>query len=568
MPSEHDIARYLAGEMTPEERTEFENAIAGDSQGLLEFSAQRSVDAGLRYLLARDQGRVESAVMASVRSTTDEAAIERVLADTVGTRVSAKFFFSWLQIFRRRGVFWPITACAAALLVLGACLALYFGSADEGKYADGMVPAIARLTHGTAVEWESGASQEIGGGLWAGTLRLKSGSVEIEFASGARGILEGPAELRIISPMEADLAYGKFNAQVPPTAHGFSVTAGGTKVVDLGTAFGVNKPPTGSVEVHVFTGKVEVASANAQSPRELTQGEAIRMGPGGTANLPADRSEFVSEKELAEKEAVELEARFVAWEKTSTAIDADPALVVHFNFEDGAKAGTNLMNRAASAPAETQGIISGCDWVEGRWPNKRALSFTDRSARVKLKVSRPLTSATYVAWVRVEGLPRPTTALAMSQNFSRGDVRWQIAHGYLQFGISTNQPCETNNWDTVENRHMLLSRLYGQWLQLAAVYDGPGKTMAIYLNGNCVASKPVQQPVELVLNDLELGNWEPLLNRPKDYAVRRQRERPSYKFREFYGRMDEFVLLSRPLSVAGASTAGQPQSINKTKNTQ
>ena len=198
MISENDMARFLAGEMLPEERAAFERDIVDDPQALAQFTAQKSVDAGLQCLLSTDNARVESAVMASVRGRSDETAIARVLADTIRARVSIKSIFSRLQIFRRPQVFWPISACAAALIVFGVWLNFYFNAMDDRVNADGIIPVIARLTHGTAVEWELGATREIGGGLSVGALRLKSGSVEIEFTSGARGILEGPAELRLM----------------------------------------------------------------------------------------------------------------------------------------------------------------------------------------------------------------------------------------------------------------------------------------------------------------------------------------------------------------------------------
>jgi len=47
---------------------------------------------------------------------------------------------------------------------------------------------------------------------------------------------------------------------------------------------------------------------------------------------------------------------------------------------------------------------------------------------------------------------------------------------------------------------------------------------------------------------VELGNWNPLLNPSSSREETRLRQRRSYQFREFQGRMDEFELWSRPLS--------------------
>ena len=82
--------------------------------------------------------------------------------------------------------------------------------------------------------WADNAN-EIGSLLDPGVLRLKSGMVQIETYSGARMILEGPAELELLSPQEARLQYGKVSARVPEQAHGFKVYSGELIVTALAT---------------------------------------------------------------------------------------------------------------------------------------------------------------------------------------------------------------------------------------------------------------------------------------------------------------------------------------------
>lgn len=548
MSNDERMAAYLAGDLAPADRAAFEREILADPKRFAELVEQQCMDAGLRALLDPNAQRVESAIMASVRSVSEEAAVEQVLADTVRARHHRESLFSrWLQSLRRAPAFW---AGAAAIAGIAVWAVFRFHAGEEAnELVEAPAPGIAQLTHGTGIVWETNAEQQIGEPLAPGWLRLKSGSVEIEFASGAQAILEGPAELHLISPMEAELSFGKISAQVPLQAHGFSVTAGGTKVIDLGTAFGVSKPSGGPVEVDVFTGKVEVASAAIQPPRQLTQGQAIRVGTSGAAELAANHSEFVSQAELREKEASELRARYEAWKKTSAGLDSDPALLVHYNFEGAHQPGDVLTNHASVSRPETQGSIVGCNWVEGRWPGKGALEFHQRDNHVRLKVSGVLTSLTYVVWVQLDSLPRPVTAVAMAQNFAPGEVQFQINHnGTLHLGVRLQPPGSGNEWDSIDTRRVLTSKSFGQWIQLAAVYDGTGKAMALYVNGKRVASKPLQQPVNLVLNDLELGDWDPLLVPTENRSERRQRTRPSIMHRELYGRMDEFALLSRPLS--------------------
>src|SRR5262249_38765848 len=64
--------------------------------------------------------------------------------------------------------------------------------ADTNQELPFKTDGIAALTRGTGVVWEKNGA-EIGSVLAPGWLHLKSGAVQVEFFSGARVILEGPA---------------------------------------------------------------------------------------------------------------------------------------------------------------------------------------------------------------------------------------------------------------------------------------------------------------------------------------------------------------------------------------
>jgi hypothetical protein len=183
----------------------------------------------------------------------------------------------------------------------------------------------------------------------------------------------------------------------------------------------------------------------------------------------------------------------------------------------------------------------------------------NRGDRVRLKVPGTFASLTYSAWVCIENLSRPNNALAMSQRFEPGDVRWDISDaGSLRLAVRRE---ETNAFSLATSPRLLKSQI-GRWVHLASVYDGPGKTVALYLNGKRVASKALDETVPLVLDDVELGNWNPLLNPPATTAERKYRRRPSFAVRNFHGSMDEFALWSRPLSadeIRKLYEAGRPR---------
>jgi anti-sigma factor RsiW len=91
-------------------------------------------------------------------------------------------------------------ACVIAVMLWGRFYQSRFGDeedlATDAQAEPAVTNSIATLTRGAAVVWEHETnSVEIGSLLSPGWLQLKSGAVQIEFYSGARVILQGPAEL-------------------------------------------------------------------------------------------------------------------------------------------------------------------------------------------------------------------------------------------------------------------------------------------------------------------------------------------------------------------------------------
>ena len=69
-------------------------------------------------------------------------------------------------------------------------------------------------------------------------------------------LLQGPAELVLVSGSEARLVHGKLTARVPAAARGFTILSPQGKIVDLGTEFGLSVDEEGETTVRVFDGLV------------------------------------------------------------------------------------------------------------------------------------------------------------------------------------------------------------------------------------------------------------------------------------------------------------------------
>jgi len=524
---------YLEGALSPEEKQELERMLLESDAARMEFWQRASLH-GWTYAAAKlNYGAKPAAERAR---------------DRRGLRApSVETFVRWLQRASRFGWKAALTGAAAAAAVL-----LWLGIRAlpslprESVVADAApepvsepepvvnTNLIAVLAHGTGVVWDGETNRvEIGSTLASRWLRLKSGAVQIDFKSGARVILEGPAALELISAGETRLSFGKLRARVPVPAHGFMVHTRDATVTDLGTEFGMIYPLAQPVKVEVFEGKVKVATDGAARPRILNAGEGVQVSARQVRPMPAvETADFLTAAELARREATELRARYQDWRQADRALDADPAILVHLNFEDQRNADRNLINRANGAPA----MIFGCDWGEGRWPGKGALEFNRLDDRVRLSVPGTFGSLTYLAWLRVDSLPNQWNALALADTFRTGETHWQIRrNGSVELSVRVEG--ETSAWDHLVSPPVITRELFGKWIQLAAVCDGSHGKMAIYLNGRLVASKTIKAPA-LTLGTLELGNWSPVS----------QRTEANYRVRDFHGRMDEFALLSRPLS--------------------
>ena len=84
--------------------------------------------------------------------------------------------------------------------------------------------AIAMLNRTADAQWnQSGERPRLGTPLEPGRLRLESGLAQIVFYSGARVVIEGPAQLELVSPTEVSFSNGRLTAEVPPQARGFRI---------------------------------------------------------------------------------------------------------------------------------------------------------------------------------------------------------------------------------------------------------------------------------------------------------------------------------------------------------
>jgi hypothetical protein len=431
---------------------------------------------------------------------------------------------------------WPrLAALGSCLVVLTLGFAFWF---QRPAAKDATSTAVAMLARAVDASWGPGTKPpREGGALEPGWLRLKSGMAQVVFYSGARVVIEGPAELRLVSPNEAVCPTGRLLAEVPQPARGFRLKTDQLKVLDLGTAFGIDASPK-RTEVHVFKGRVEVLSGGAPK-QSLAEGQGVSAEVSAPLRLmAASATAFAPMFQLQQRSLASEAIRYDQWRLTNLRLNQDPSLVVHLDFEDYTGAEWTLRNAAEINRSVEEVTIVGCQRAAGRWQEKPALEFQSVNDRVPLVAPGKYDSLTLSAWVRVKGLDREFNSLFMSDGLEPGTIHWLIRNdgvlGLTVFGQGYG------NYQILASPPVLTLDLFGMWLHLAVVLDGKTRQVTHYVNGSPVSRHALKPGPPFRLGPAELGNWNRQGSPDPEPSL----------IRNFSGSLDEFALFNRAFTDA------------------
>jgi len=141
---------------------------------------------------------------------------------------------------------------------------------------------VATLVSAQDCRWrDSDSARRPGAQLQAERLDLVEGVAELVFLRGARVTLTGPVVFDLISANRGALRQGRLTANVPESAHGFTIEAPGGRVIDYGTEFALVVNDTGHADVNVIEGEVEVVGTDPGSSTMLTSGDVLRFDMKG-----------------------------------------------------------------------------------------------------------------------------------------------------------------------------------------------------------------------------------------------------------------------------------------------
>lgn len=379
--------------------------------------------------------------------------------------------------------------------------------------------------------------------LTPGLLKLESGMAAIEFNSGARLLLEGPAELELVSTMEVNFRSGKLRANVPPPAHGFSTTTPSTRVVDLGTTFGLAIQPDGSTRIKVMDGKVELRHGSSVYPLETSASVSVDAD-GATATVKIPDEAFPSEGNFMERIATGARHSSTRWQVATAALSRDPATLLSFSFQESTAFSRSVRNQAVNAPVESHGTLVGTGWTEGRWPGKHALQFKGRSDRMLFKLSGSSLAATYLAWLRLDSLPNAYNCLLMPDTSKKSALQWMIQKsGEMRIALSNDlaNQATVKGWEPPVKAAAISNLDLGRWVFLASTYDSTTGDVTHYRDGRIVGTGTFSLRLPVAFDSYSFGNWAETTVREDVGAD---------QFRNLVGSLDEFAILSRAMSPA------------------
>jgi hypothetical protein len=370
-------------------------------------------------------------------------------------------------------------------------------------------------------------------------------------------VVQGPADLDIISSMEAVVHAGKIRAVVPPIAHGFTVRGTQVKVVDLGTDFAFETAADGSNQVHVFTGQVDLYPTKTEPSsltikRTLDANQAVRYQVGKAAeNIPIDSHAFASISDLQKQSLTQSQQRLDAWRLWHAERKTDSRLVACYVFDD---VGTTLGSVIDDSENQHMGTMVGCQLVRGRWNGKTALSFKHPGDRVRVSIPGQYDELTFTAWVRVDGILDRQQAIFLTDSYEVGRPHWQISNtGTLRLGMRIPNVDKTNSGKLTGSGYaspvIFSTQRIGLWSFICTVYSRSDKTVSHYLNGKLISKESIMIDQALTIGNGEIGNWGvPML----------KTENP---IRNFNGLIDELAIWNSSLSEKEVQTmyfAGRP----------
>ncbi len=252
-----------------------------ESEGLSESGDDQNVSS-LLYALADDEKTAPAVALSGEKTPT--------LVQDVRQR---KKLFQDSQkdvLVKRRRLITAITCLAAFLFLL-----IYVQMMPQP-----VSEAVATLKESVGARWVDGKIPIVLGMRVMNTdpsYILGEGMAEFQFDSGAKMVVESPASFRFITGDQVQLNYGRIFVDTEQAPGDFTVQTPQSRIIDLGTQFGVYAGMQGETELHVMEGKTLLIGgflADSKTVEKVGMGQACRVDLNGNLqSVPFRNHQFV-----------------------------------------------------------------------------------------------------------------------------------------------------------------------------------------------------------------------------------------------------------------------------------
>ncbi|WP_158261171.1 MULTISPECIES: LamG-like jellyroll fold domain-containing protein [Pirellulaceae] len=231
----------------------------------------------------------------------------------------------------------------ANLFFINSWKSAFFGEpmldfAESQLIGQGPVAMVIRRSE----EASAGSPLQIGDRLKPGALRLNRGDLQLEFLSGVRVQLTGPAEMHLLTEHQATLLSGQAGVVTPPDSDSFSLNGPVSAVVNGSSEFVLHVEGPGRGEVDVFQGEVMTSLLGPSGDTLLNE-----MVTSNHRALFADGELTVSSKTFDQSQRIDTipvdNLYLNPTDQYAEAVKADAPLV-YWRFEDGDVIGNQIVN--------------------------------------------------------------------------------------------------------------------------------------------------------------------------------------------------------------------------------
>jgi hypothetical protein len=369
-------------------------------------------------------------------------------------------------------------------------------------------------------------------------LELERGSAQITYLNGAEVLLEGPISFTVGSAKSGYITRGKLTVRAETKeSRQFTVVTPDARFVDMGTEFGVMIDEKGRAAAAVFEGKVRaearLANEKWDAPVTLSEGEAVVCNGRKFNPFVAKRSDFPALQRLPPPPPA---SPYQRWLEASQELQQRQDLLAYYDFQPDPGSPNTLTNRATTGAA-LNGAIRNAPWVEGRFPDKKALEFTSADAGVRVDLPGEYRQLTVIAWVQSDRLANKYNGILMSDGWRHDQkLHFQLQEGgQMIVDVYGEVDKQENGLDDYCSIKPIPADLLSHWCMIAGVIEAPDR-VSLYLNGKFFETLRSSQIPPVRIGEAMIGIWDRKTTVDQDTV------------RNLSGRLDELMVFTSALT--------------------